>query len=208
MLGRGRYAACTGPSEHGHAWTKTLSINSRFGYNRHDTPAELRNATFLLHELLHSASQGGNLDLSVDAMGDGRIDPYHQAVLLDMGGWLRANGEAVYNTTAARKRQNFTTADDASTLFYFTAAGGGDGNPLFAIATSWPGGRFSLPLDGRPCPPAHGVTLLSDLAIRVTPSCGAGAGAGMLQLELGAPPAGGVDGTAAMRHAWAFRIAW
>ena len=69
-------------------WTKTLSINSRFGYNRADGAGDLKNATYLLHELIHSASQGGNLDLSVDAMGDGRIDPYHQQVLLEMGGWL------------------------------------------------------------------------------------------------------------------------
>ena len=36
------YGACAGPSERGHAWTKTLSINSRFGDSRHDTATELR----------------------------------------------------------------------------------------------------------------------------------------------------------------------
>ena len=193
------YSACTGPSEGGHAWTKTLSINSRFGYNRDDRAPDLRNATYLLHELMHSASQGGNLDLSVDAMGDGRIDPYHEAVLLEMGGWLRANGEAVYGTKAAPRRQNVTTAE--GTLFFFTAAA--DGASLYATATSWPGGRFSLPLDGRACPPA--VSLLGDAEVRITPSCGA---KGELKLELGTPPPGAIDGAAAMRHAWSFRMAW
>ena len=117
-----------------------------------------------------------------------------------MGGWLRANGEGVYGTSAVQRRQNYTTAE--GTLFYFTAA---DGATLFAIATSWPGCRFALPLDGRPCPPPGGVALLGDATVRVTPSCDA---EGHLGLELGMPPANVVDGAAAMRHAWAFRLAW
>ena len=118
-----------------------------------------------------------------------------------MGGWLRANGEGVYGTSAVQRRQNYTTAE--GTLFYFTAAA--DGATLFATATRWPGGRFALPLDGRPCPPSGGVALLGDATVRVTPSCDA---KGHLGLELGMPPANVVDGAAAMRHAWAFRLAW
>ena len=199
------YAACTGPNEHGHAWTKTLSINSRFGYNRHDRAPELRNASFLIHELMHSASQGGNLDLSVDAMGDGRIDPYHEAVLLEMGGWLRANGEAVYGTRIAPRRQNFTTA--TGTLFFFTAAAAAGGSTtIYATATTWPGASFSLPLDGRPCPPTHGVSLLGAASVPVTTSCSANGGD--LAITVGTPPSECVDGGAAMRHAWSFRVAW
>ena len=61
--------------------------------NRFSQAAELRNATFLLHELMHSASQGGNLDLSVDAMGDGRIDPYHE--VSDLPCKVRMEGRAI-----------------------------------------------------------------------------------------------------------------
>ena len=198
------YAACTGPNEHGHAWTKTLSINSRFGYNRHDRAPELRNASFLIKELMHSASQGGNLDLSVDAMGDGRIDPYHEAVLLEIGGWLRANGEAVYNTRIAPQRQNFTTT--SGTLFFFTAAAAvADGTKtLFATATTWPGASFSLPLDGRPCPPTDSVSLLGDASVTITAICKGDE----LAIAVGTPPMGCLDGGAAMRNAWSFRVAW
>ena len=122
-----------------------------------------------------------------------------------MGGWLRANGEGVYGTSAVQRRQNYTTAE--GTLFYFTAAAAAtaDRATLFATATSWPGGRFALPLDGRPCPPPGGVALLGDSTVRVTPSCDV---KGQLGLELGMPPANVIDGAAAMRHAWAFRLAW
>ena len=149
---------------------------------------------------MHSASQGGNLDLSVDAMGDGRIDPYHQAVLLEMGRWLAANGEAVYGTVEAPHQQNTTSPEGA--LIYFTASL--DGARLFATATSWPGSSFSLNLHGRACPPPGGVSLLGEPTLAIKTSCAEG----KIRMDLGDWPAGGVDAGPAARHAWVFRLSW
>ena len=190
------YSACTGSSMAGHPWTKTLSINSRFGYNRANRAADLKNATYLLHELAHSASQGGNLDLSVDATGDGSIDPYHQLVLLEMGRWLGVNGAAIYSTTLSAARQNYTTTD--GTLVYFTSGASAD---LYAIATRWPGASLSLPLDGRPCPSSASLLGLPSLAL--TLHCAP------TRVSIAIPPlpAGAVGGEG-LRHAFAFQLSF
>ena len=190
------YSACTGSSMAGHPWTKTLSINSRFGYNRADRAADLKNATYLLHELAHSASQGGNLDLSVDATGDGARDPYHQQVLLEMGRWLGVNGAAIYATTLSAARQNYTTAD--GTLVYFTSGASAD---LYAIATRWPGASLSLPLDSRPCPSSASLLGLPSLALAVhcDPT--------RVSIAIPPLPAGAVGGEG-LRHAFAFRLSF
>jgi alpha-L-fucosidase len=55
------------------------------------------------------------------------MDPYHQSVLLEMGGWLATNGDAVYDTVTAQHQQNMTTAEGV--LVYFTSSADGRFQP-------------------------------------------------------------------------------
>ncbi|KAL2069316.1 hypothetical protein VTL71DRAFT_15654 [Oculimacula yallundae] len=70
-----------------------------YGYNR-ATPAELyMNATTLIHSLVDMVSKNGNLLLDIGPKADGTIDATEVAHLLEAGIWIKANAEAIFNTT-------------------------------------------------------------------------------------------------------------
>ncbi len=52
----------------------------------------------LLHSLIDRVSRGGGLFLSLSPQADGTIPQAQQDVLLEMGRWLKLNGEAIYAT--------------------------------------------------------------------------------------------------------------
>lgn len=55
-------------------------------------------------------------------MSDGTLDPLFEERLLELGGWLSVNGEAIYNTVPW-KYQNDTPAQD---VWYTTSKVGRD----------------------------------------------------------------------------------
>ncbi len=119
----------------------SVSIHS-WGYVAND---EYRDAGSLIDELVDVVSKNGNLLLNVGPRADGTIPQSVQRVLLQMGAWLRANGEAIYGsrpwfvygegptrvTSSAKNtdRQEFTSSD-----IRYTTRGG----LLYAIALGWP----------------------------------------------------------------------
>ena len=72
----------------------SVSIHS-WGYVEHD---EYRDAKSLIDELVDVVSKNGNLLLNVGPKSDGTIPQQARTVLLQMGEWLRTNGEAIYAT--------------------------------------------------------------------------------------------------------------
>ena len=123
----------------------SVSIHS-WGYVEHD---EYRTAKSLIQQLLDTVSKNGNLLLNVGPKSDGTIPEEARDVLLQIGGWLRTNGEAVYNTrpfavfgegpTKAPKNsmeknqdiQTYTPQD----IRYTTSK---SGFTLYAAALGWP----------------------------------------------------------------------
>ena len=119
----------------------SVSIHS-WGYVKND---EYRDAKSLIGELVDVVSKNGNLLLNVGPRADGTIPEETQRVLMQIGAWLRVNGEAIYQTrpwllygegptkvaSAAMNtdRQEFTPQDIRFTTH---------GDVLYAIALGWP----------------------------------------------------------------------
>jgi len=72
----------------------SVSIHS-WGYAEHD---EYRTAKSLVHQLVDTVSKNGNLLLNVGPKADGTIPEEARTVLLQIGDWLRVNGESIYGT--------------------------------------------------------------------------------------------------------------
>jgi len=80
-------------------WEACYTMNwNGWGYNRAET--EFHSAGQLIRQLIEIVSKGGNLLLNVGPRPDGRIQEEFVARLRRIGEWLRANGEAIYGTTA------------------------------------------------------------------------------------------------------------
>jgi len=126
----------------------SVSIHS-WGYVNND---EYRTAKSLIDELVDVVSKNGNLLLNVGPKADGTIPEEARAILLQMGDWLKTNGEAIYGsrpwlvygegptevTSSAldTDRQEYTAGD----VRYTTNRGA-----LYAIALGWPsGGELQL----------------------------------------------------------------
>jgi alpha-L-fucosidase len=78
------------------AWQTDTSVSLKsWGYVSDDP---YRSAASLIQELVDVVSKNGNLLLNVGPESDGTIPPQGRAVLLQMGDWLRVNGEAIYGS--------------------------------------------------------------------------------------------------------------
>jgi alpha-L-fucosidase len=111
-----------------------------------------------------AVSLGGNLEISLGPTSDGRIDNLVQQRLLEMGGWLAPNGEALLDRRRCRRGENGTAL--AGEAIYGTTrwrtAGGKDSSTtvnisytaradaVFAIVQGWPASGVVELRDPRP----------------------------------------------------------
>jgi len=78
---------------------------------------ENKTAEQIVHDLIDIVSKNGNLLLNIGPRADGTITEEQQAVLLDIGKWLKVNGDAIYGTRCWKK---FGEGDAESTKGSFT----------------------------------------------------------------------------------------
>ena len=103
---------------------------------------------------------GGNVLINVGPTADGRIATLFQERLLQIGGWLKVNGEAIYGSRMWREH-NDTASHGMERGVYYTASSSTSGNlsnqsqsqtegaaggaaapaAVYAIAMSWPVGN-------------------------------------------------------------------
>lgn len=115
-----------------HKWEECQGIGKSFGYNRMEGPNDYKSANALVHLLVDVVSKGGNLILDIGPTGDGRIPVIMQERLLQIGAWLKVNGEAIYGSRAWREVSE-------SDVRYTSK-----GNAVYAIVETWPGQELVL----------------------------------------------------------------
>ena len=74
-----------------------------YGFNRAESIDDYKSARELILVLCDLVSRGGNFLLDIGPTGDGRIPVIMQQRLIEMGDWLKVNGEAIYGTRCATR---------------------------------------------------------------------------------------------------------
>jgi alpha-L-fucosidase len=80
----------------GRDWETCMTINNTWGYKSTDN--DHKSTQTLLRNLIDIASKGGNYLLNIGPTAEGLVPQPHLERLLEIGKWLKVNGEAIYAT--------------------------------------------------------------------------------------------------------------
>jgi len=158
-----------------YPWEECRGMGHSFGYNRNETINDYKSARELLLMLIDLVSRGGNLLLDIGPTADGRIPVIMQERLVQMGQWLKVNGEAIYGTRTWKKTcqwsdgtrpgQEFKEYRARYNIVDMVGRGPRDGKAvkeifftsrpgvLYAVVPVWPGDELVI----RDVKPAAGV---------------------------------------------------
>ncbi len=113
----------------------------------------LKKADEIIHILADIVSKNGALMLNVSPMADGTIPQNQQDVLLEIGAWLKINGEAIYGSRTWDVFGEGPTKQEKSGMFLdkitytphdirYTRKK----NTIYAIVLGWPGNNMPITL--------------------------------------------------------------
>jgi alpha-L-fucosidase len=112
-----------------HPWEESRGVGGSYGFNRAENLEDYATSHDLIIELIDIVSRGGNLLLNVGPTADGRIPVIMQERLIDIGNWLKVNGEAIYGT----RKYIMPGKKYGDQQLYFTTKN----DALYCIFTKW-----------------------------------------------------------------------
>jgi alpha-L-fucosidase len=124
-----------------HPWEECRGIGTSFGLNRTEDLSDYSTAAQLIKLLVSTVSAGGNLLLDIGPAADGTIPVIMQQRLMEMGKWLKVNGESIYGTDAFIKtKKDETVNPGANKEIFFTQKN----KDLYVICLNWPKADIEL----------------------------------------------------------------
>jgi len=168
----GVYSSEAGNRESGieHKWIEDRPLSrGNWSYNRLERLEDYLSERDMIHLLVETVAEGGNIHWALSPQADGTIPLMQQERLVRMVDWLKVNGEAIYGARRWRithegplvetnnphlDKQWKWTATRQTPLVHYTRKG----DTLYAIALAWPG-RF-LKLDNPVPGPQTDVRML------------------------------------------------
>jgi alpha-L-fucosidase len=148
-----------------YAWEENRGMGFSYGYNRAETLNDYRTERELILMLVDLVSRGGNFLLDIGPTADGRIPVIMEERLIQMGKWLKVNGDAIYDTKPWKRTRQFSTGEvpklqtgefmikyditdfvdhkkpgQAVIETFFTAKG----DDVYAIVPGWPGKQLVI----------------------------------------------------------------
>lgn len=155
----------SGMDDDGHPWEENRGMGFSYGYNRAERLEHYKSAQELILMLADLVSRGGNLCLDIGPKADGSIPVIMEERLLQIGEWLKVNGEAIYGTRMwerpcqwsagqkpeANRGQHMTGFNilretiepepgQAVKEMFFTSKG----ETVYAIVPKWPGSELII----------------------------------------------------------------
>jgi alpha-L-fucosidase len=140
----------------GHKWCDDRPISrGNWSYNRLERLKDYLGERDMIQLLVETVAQGGNMHFDVSPRADGSIPLLQQERLVQMGQWLKVNGEAIYGTRRWRtthegplvpiydprlNKQWVWTVRDKIPQVQYTRKG----DVLYAISLAWPGKTLTL----------------------------------------------------------------
>ncbi|KAF6835723.1 glycoside hydrolase family 29 protein [Colletotrichum plurivorum] len=118
-----------------------------YGYNRATKPEEYMNASTVVYSLVDMVSKNGNFLLDIGPRADGTIVQAEADNLREAGKWIKAHGEAVFNTTywfvqseiVGGPEVRFTQTDEAFYIIFLEKP---------AVVDGWVGIKAPIPVVG------------------------------------------------------------
>jgi len=80
-------------------WESCMTMNDNWGFNRADQ--KWKSTATLVHQLIDTASKGGNYLLNVGPTAEGEFPPQSVERLEAIGRWMDTSGESIYGTSAS-----------------------------------------------------------------------------------------------------------
>lgn len=115
-------------------WEVCRSISPAFGYNWQDSDENSLSSYELIQMFVGIVARNGNLLLVISPDGSGWLPDIQKDRLIDLGAWLKVNGEGIYGT------RPWSTQADGD--LYFTQSK--DGKFVYVHFLAWPGNILTV----------------------------------------------------------------